>query len=133
MLKAYILIQSDMGGAAVVAELARAIPGVSQTEIVTGSYDVVAWAQAHDKDELATRVTPQIRALPGVMRTVTCIIARSPFYFHGREAAARRGRSDSTRRIASGAHSPPPAGSAVGPISPLISKRLPAGETAGGR
>jgi hypothetical protein len=102
VLNAYILIQSDMGGAAVVAESVRAVPGVLETEIVTGCYDVVARAQAHDMDELATRVTPQIQALRGVMRTVTCIIVQPPVYFHDREAARRHGRSDSTRRIANG-------------------------------
>lgn len=96
MLNAYILIQSDMGGAAVVAELARAIPGVLETEIVTGSYDVIARAQAYDTDELTKRVTLQIQALRGVMRTATCIVV-FPRYFHDREAAIRGGRSDSTR------------------------------------
>jgi hypothetical protein len=133
VLNAYILIQSDMGGTAVVAESVRAMPGVLETEIVMGCYDVVARTQAHDMDELATRITPQIQALRGVMRTVTCIIVQPSFYFHDREAAGRHGRSDGARRIANGAHSSHSTGSANGPISQLFSKPLPTGEMAGGR
>jgi hypothetical protein len=71
VLDAYILIQTQLSKTAIVAELVRAVPGVLETEIVTGPYDVVARAHAHDVDKL---VTSQIHALPGVMRTVTCPI-----------------------------------------------------------
>jgi hypothetical protein len=51
MSEAYILIQSDLGDATVVAELAGAIPGVLASETVAGPYDVIVWAQAYDVDE----------------------------------------------------------------------------------
>ena len=89
MIEAYFLIQSDLGGAAVVARLVQTVPGVSETEIVTGPYDVVARVQAHDMDELARQVASQIQALTGVMWTATCIIrepqaAASPPHLGGR-------------------------------------------------
>ena len=132
MLNAYILIQTDMGGAAVVAELARAIPGVLETATVTGSYDAIARAQAYDMDELTKRVTLQIQALRGVMRTATCIVVQPPFTSAtakllpgavGQVAPSRSLRS--THRPGQGAPN--------GPISQLISTGLSAGEMAGRR
>lgn len=76
MSEAYILIQSDLGDAAVVAELAGAIPGVLVSEIVAGPYDVIVRAQAYDVDELFKRVVSPIQAIRSVMRTVTCIIGQ---------------------------------------------------------
>jgi Lrp/AsnC ligand binding domain len=83
MLEAYILIESHLGKAAIVAAQVRAVPGVSETEILTGPYDVVARAQALDMDELAKR-TSQIQALPGVMRTATC--TKPSFSLSGRRS-----------------------------------------------
>ena len=76
MLDVYVLMQTQLSKTAIVAELVRTVPGVSETEIVTGPYDVVARAQAHDMNKLAKEVT-QIQALPGVTRTVTCTIVRA--------------------------------------------------------
>ncbi len=75
MLNAYVLMQTQISKTAIVAELVRTVPGVSETEIVTGPYDVVARAQAHDMNKLTKEVT-QIQALPGVTRTVTCTIVQ---------------------------------------------------------
>ena len=75
MLDVYVLMQTQLTKTAIVAELARTVPGVSETEIVTGPYDVVARAQAHDMNKLAKEVT-QIQALPGVTRTATCTIVQ---------------------------------------------------------
>jgi Lrp/AsnC ligand binding domain len=72
MLEGYILIESHLGNAAIVAAQVQTIPGVLETEILTGPYDVVARVRAQDMDELVKRVTAQIQALPGVMRTATC-------------------------------------------------------------
>jgi Lrp/AsnC ligand binding domain len=72
VLDAYILIQTELTETAFVAGRVQTVPGVLETEIVTGPYDLIARAQAHDLDKLAERVTSQIQALPGVLRTVTC-------------------------------------------------------------
>jgi DNA-binding Lrp family transcriptional regulator len=73
---AYILIQAELGKTAVVAALVQVVPGVSETEIVTGPYDVIARAQAPDMNELTEQVTSQIQAIRGVTRTTTCTIVR---------------------------------------------------------
>ena len=132
MLNAYILIQSDMGGAAVATKLARAIPGVLETATVTGSYDVIARAQPYDMDELTTRVTLQIQALRGVMRAATCIVVQP--LFTSTAAKLLPGAIDQVApsRSLRSTHQPGQ-GAPNGPISQLISTGLYAGEMAGRR
>jgi DNA-binding Lrp family transcriptional regulator len=72
VIAAYILIQSDIGQAAVVAAALRDVPGVSDAAIVAGPYDVIARAQARNIDELGRLVVTRVQALGGVERTITC-------------------------------------------------------------
>jgi DNA-binding Lrp family transcriptional regulator len=73
---AYVLIQTQAGKAARVAASVQAVPGVSEVASVAGPYDVVARAQAEDIDKLAKLVASGVRALDGVMRTITCTVVR---------------------------------------------------------
>ncbi|HEV2241602.1 MAG TPA: Lrp/AsnC ligand binding domain-containing protein [Streptosporangiaceae bacterium] len=72
MIAVYILIQTDVGTAAVVAAALQDVPGVLEAVSVAGPYDVTARAQAHDIDELGKLVTSQVQALDGVKRTISC-------------------------------------------------------------
>ena len=72
MVKAYILIQTEVGKASVVAETIAAIPGVIQPEDVTGPYDVIVRAQADTVDELGRLVVAKIQRVDGITRTLTC-------------------------------------------------------------
>jgi DNA-binding Lrp family transcriptional regulator len=72
VIAAYILIQTDVGTAALVTAALRDVPGVAEAASVAGPYDVIARAQAHDIDELAKLVTTQVQALDGVQRTISC-------------------------------------------------------------
>ncbi len=72
MIAAYILIQDEVGKAAIVAAALRDLPGVSETASVTGPYDVIARAEARDIDELGKLVASRVQALDGVTRTLTC-------------------------------------------------------------
>ncbi|WP_405086739.1 Lrp/AsnC family transcriptional regulator [Microbispora sp. NBC_01389] len=74
MVQAYILIQTEVGRAANVAEEISSIPGVTQAEDVTGPYDVIVRAQAGNVDELGKLVVAQIQAVQGITRTLTCPI-----------------------------------------------------------
>lgn len=70
--RAYVLIQTDVGKAADVAEQVGAIGGVVQAEDVTGPYDVIARAEASSMDELGRMVVSQVQRIEGITRTVTC-------------------------------------------------------------
>jgi DNA-binding Lrp family transcriptional regulator len=72
MVEAYILVQTEVGKAADVANQIAKITGVTQAEDVTGPYDVIVRAQADNVDELGRLVTVHIQAVPGITRTLTC-------------------------------------------------------------
>jgi len=72
VVQAYILIQTDVGRAASVAEAIAALEGVALAEDVTGPYDVIVRAQAADVDELGRLVAAHIQSVPGITRTLTC-------------------------------------------------------------
>ncbi|WP_062349509.1 MULTISPECIES: Lrp/AsnC family transcriptional regulator [Herbidospora] len=74
MVQAYILIQTEVGKAAAVAETIAKIPGVTQAEDVTGPYDVIVRAEANNVDELGKLVVAQIQSVKGITRTLTCPI-----------------------------------------------------------
>jgi DNA-binding Lrp family transcriptional regulator len=69
---AYILIQTEVGKAADVAERVAGIQGVASAEDVTGPYDVIVRAEAENVDELGRMVVSKIQAIPGITRTLTC-------------------------------------------------------------
>ena len=74
--QAYILVQTEVGKAAEVAEHIAAISGVTLSEDVTGPYDVIARVEGPSMDELGTLVVSSIQAVPGITRTLTCPIVR---------------------------------------------------------
>ncbi|MEI2732671.1 MAG: Lrp/AsnC ligand binding domain-containing protein [Dermatophilaceae bacterium] len=74
MVQAFILIQTEVGKAAQVAESIRAVAGVSSAEDVTGPYDVIARVEANTVDELGKLVIAKIQDVPGITRTLTCTV-----------------------------------------------------------
>jgi DNA-binding Lrp family transcriptional regulator len=72
MVSAYILILTEVGKAADVANAVREIDGVEAAEDVTGPYDVIVRAHANDVDELGRLVVAKIQAVDGIDRTLTC-------------------------------------------------------------
>jgi DNA-binding Lrp family transcriptional regulator len=74
MVHAYILIQTEVGKAAHVAEKIRGLPGVTLAEDVTGPYDVIVRAESGNVDDLGKMVVARIQAVDGITRTLTCPI-----------------------------------------------------------
>ncbi|HUS61140.1 MAG TPA: Lrp/AsnC ligand binding domain-containing protein [Acidimicrobiales bacterium] len=71
---AYILIQTEVGKAASVAEKVAAIEGVVSSEDVTGPYDVIARAEAETMDDLGRMVVSRVQMIEGITRTLTCTV-----------------------------------------------------------
>jgi DNA-binding Lrp family transcriptional regulator len=69
---AYILIQTEVGKAAVVAAKIADIDGVTTAEDVTGPYDVIVRAEADNVDLLGQLVVARIQNVDGITRTLTC-------------------------------------------------------------
>ena len=72
MVTAYILVQTEVGQAAEVANDIARIKGVQHTEDVTGPYDVIVRAEAHTIDELGKLVVVRVQTVDGITRTLTC-------------------------------------------------------------
>jgi DNA-binding Lrp family transcriptional regulator len=76
MVEAYILIQTEVGRAAAVAEHILAIEGVTGADAVTGPYDAIVHTQAEDVDSLGKLVVARIQAVEGITRTLTCPVVK---------------------------------------------------------
>ncbi len=74
MVQAYILIQTEVGKAASVAEKIAGISGVTLAEDVTGPYDVIARVEAANVDDLGRLVIAKLQDVPGITRTLTCTV-----------------------------------------------------------
>jgi DNA-binding Lrp family transcriptional regulator len=72
LVQAYVLIQTEVGKAALVAEAVRDIVGVDAADDVTGPYDVIVKATSDDVDSLGKLVVARIQAIDGITRTLTC-------------------------------------------------------------
>ncbi|HVX43380.1 MAG TPA: Lrp/AsnC ligand binding domain-containing protein [Mycobacteriales bacterium] len=72
MVHAYILIQTEVGKAAAVAQEIAGLPGVTLAEDVTGPYDVIVRAEAHNVDDLGKLVVARVQSVGGITRTLTC-------------------------------------------------------------
>jgi DNA-binding Lrp family transcriptional regulator len=72
--QAYVLIQTDVGRSAQVAEEVGKISGVIAAHNVTGNYDVIALAEADSMDDLGRLVVNQIQLIHGITRTTTCSV-----------------------------------------------------------
>jgi DNA-binding Lrp family transcriptional regulator len=72
--RAYVLIQTEVGRSAhVSAEVAR-LEGVVSTADVTGPYDVIVQVEADTIDDLGKMVVSRMQLTDGVTRTLTCPI-----------------------------------------------------------
>jgi DNA-binding Lrp family transcriptional regulator len=69
---AYVLIQTEVGRAAHVAQELSRIAGVLVADGVTGPYDVIARAEAPSMNELGRMVVRDMQQIEGITRTITC-------------------------------------------------------------
>ena len=71
-ISAYVLIQTEVGKAALVTGSVRAIKGVIAADDVMGPYDVIVRTEAATLDDLGKLVVSQIQSVEGITRTFTC-------------------------------------------------------------
>jgi DNA-binding Lrp family transcriptional regulator len=72
--KAYILIQAQLGKSGSVAKAIANVRGVKMVHSVTGVYDVIAYLELPDMDSLSQLVTKKIQSIKGVERTHTAVV-----------------------------------------------------------
>ena len=73
MLKAYVLIETEVGTTVKVVSLLKAIEGVVSCDMITGGYDAMVIAETLDMKTLSELLNSQLRAVPGVLKTITCV------------------------------------------------------------
>ena len=70
--RAFILIQTEVGRSGQVAAEVSQIDGVLSADDVTGPYDVIAQAEAASVDDLGKMVVSRVQMIDGITRTLTC-------------------------------------------------------------
>ena len=71
--KAYVLIEANIGKTREVVETIRRSRRCVSVDVVTGPYDAIAVIQAETLNEIEDLVVSMLHAVTGVSRTVTCI------------------------------------------------------------
>jgi DNA-binding Lrp family transcriptional regulator len=73
-IKAYVLIQTEVGKSAHVSTEVAQLEGVISAVDVTGPYDVIVQLEADSIDDLGKIVVSRIQLTDGITRTLTCAI-----------------------------------------------------------
>lgn len=76
MVEAFVLIQTEQGKMAQVAEEVQEIEGVDDAVVVAGPYDVIAHVSADEIDAIGKLIVSEVQTVPGVTRTLTCPVVR---------------------------------------------------------
>ena len=72
-MKAYVLVNSQTMETADVVEMMRKVKGVVTADVTFGPYDAVAIVEASDLNALGGIIVREIRTLPCVLDTITCL------------------------------------------------------------
>jgi len=72
--KAYVLIQTEVGKSAQVSAQVARLDGVISALDVTGPYDVIVQVEADTMDNLGKMVVSRMQLTEGITRTLTCPI-----------------------------------------------------------
>ncbi len=74
--KAYILVKTAPGGTGEAVGMIAKAKGVVSAEVTFGPYDIVVQVEGETLEAIAKTVVWQIRTVPGVLDTLSCIAAK---------------------------------------------------------
>jgi len=74
MARAFILMEAVVGKTKEVVDGLRQVEGVKSVDTVTGPYDVIAIIEGETLNEIGDIVTQKVHPVPGISRTVTCLV-----------------------------------------------------------
>ena len=77
-IRAYILIETQVGKTAEVIKATRQIEGVILADCVTGPYDAIATIERENLNVIGELVTVTLHQVSGVSRIVACIAVEIP-------------------------------------------------------
>jgi DNA-binding Lrp family transcriptional regulator len=75
VVEAFMLIQTEVGRAEVIAKQLATLAGVLSSEYVTGPYDVIVRIGADSLHDMQSTIVPSVQQVTGITRTLTCPIA----------------------------------------------------------
>jgi DNA-binding Lrp family transcriptional regulator len=75
--KAYVLIETTVGKNREVVAALRKMKEVCEVNTVTGPFDLIALVEADSLAGVGDVVTARIHPIPGITRTVTCLVMQS--------------------------------------------------------
>ncbi len=75
-LKAYILINTQIGKTADVARALREMPEVKRLDIIMGPYDIIAEVETKDHDTLSEMVLKKLQGIKYIHHTMTCPVVK---------------------------------------------------------
>ncbi|MGQ9499284.1 MAG: Lrp/AsnC ligand binding domain-containing protein [Dissulfurimicrobium sp.] len=75
-LKAYILINTQIGKTAEVARRLSEMPEVKRLDIIMGPYDIIAEVETEDHDSLSYIVMHKMQTLDAIRHTMTCPVVK---------------------------------------------------------
>ena len=73
--KAYMLIEAEVGKTSEVVESVQKVEGVKSADAVTGSYDIVATIEVAGLDSIGD-VIKKLHSVPGTCKTTTLIAVK---------------------------------------------------------
>jgi DNA-binding Lrp family transcriptional regulator len=76
MVRAYVLIQTEVGQTGRVAREVAELEGTGSAVPVAGPYDVIAIVESASIDALGKIVVSRIQGVKGVTRTLTCTVVQ---------------------------------------------------------
>ncbi len=74
VVKAFVLVQAQLGRSRSVAKAIAKVRGVKMVHAVTGVYDVIAYLEIADMTTLSALVMKKVQSVKGVERTHTAIV-----------------------------------------------------------
>ena len=75
MLRAYIFMETSIGTTPKIVDALRALQEVRSADRVTGPHDIIAVVETIDLQALGRLLEDRVHLLPGVQRTLTCLVA----------------------------------------------------------
>jgi DNA-binding Lrp family transcriptional regulator len=72
--KAYVLVETTVGRNREVIAALKKLKGISNVELVTGPFDLIAVIEADSLADIGDVVTAKIHPIAGITRTVTCLV-----------------------------------------------------------
>jgi|FaiFalDrversion3_1042247.scaffolds.fasta_scaffold00390_5 DNA-binding Lrp family transcriptional regulator len=75
--KAYILITADTAQTKQVVDTLRRNPKLREVNEVLGPFDIIVEMEAPSLDGITSTLREEVRPIPGIRNTLTCVVMRS--------------------------------------------------------